>query len=58
MPANFILKEVLVLLLHHLNEDKETSGLSYVEEKRDEVTVEIALQYTHEFREHILSICE
>lgn len=42
--------------VHHLNEERDCIGpVIMFEDEKEEVAVEVALQYTQEFREHILS---
>ena len=54
--CQFYFEGGITSFVRHLNEDKSGIGpIIYVEDEADNVTVEIALQYTNEFRENIVS---
>ena len=54
--AQFYFEGGIGSYVHHLNEDKDKiSQLLHFEGEQDEVHVELALQYTQEFRENIYS---
>ncbi len=54
--AQFYFEGGIGSFVHHVNEDRETIGpVVMFEDTKDDVSVEVAIQYTHEFREHILS---
>ncbi len=54
--AQFYFEGGIGSYVHHLNEDKDTiSKILHFEGEQDEVMVELAMQYTQEFRENIYS---
>ncbi|MCF7830897.1 DNA topoisomerase (ATP-hydrolyzing) subunit B [Candidatus Gracilibacteria bacterium] len=54
--AQFYFEGGITSFVHHLNEDKDRIGQAiYFEDEENNVSVEIALQYTQEFRETIFS---
>ena len=54
--CQFYFEGGIASFVHHLNEDKEKlSPVIYFQDEKESIAVEIALQYTQEFRENILT---